>query len=226
MIHAMVALFLLLSLVSYVHVHPPEHPSITEHAGTEINHTTFEHNDSYKKTVEKNKTDNYDSENISDEYHHYPLVTVIDTKPHSMTLMVKPKFFKPNTVVRLLYERVPVRRKANMEYLDDPVVEYLVLIRSSQSYHLTELPKGKYIVCGEAMVHGEVYQASCCENKIERIDNKALQPGVKIIIFIAILLVILVIIYAVVYKICKRTINKNAKKQLEIEKCHQVNEKQ
>ena len=32
---------------------------------------------------------------------------------------------------------------------------------------------GKYIVCGEAMVAGTVYQASCFETRIERLDNNS-----------------------------------------------------
>ena len=90
-----------------------------------------------------------------------------------MTLMVKPKYFQPNTMVRLLYERVPHHYKPNMAVLDDPVIDYMPLIRSVQSYYLTELPKGKYIVCGEAMLHGKVYQSSCCENKIERMHTRS-----------------------------------------------------
>ena len=60
-----------------------------------------------------------------------------------------------------------------MAHLDDPVLEYIPLIRTSQTYMLRDLPKGKYIVCGEAMVMGEVYQASCFETRIDRLDNNS-----------------------------------------------------
>ena len=73
--------------------------------------------------------------------------------------------------VRLSYERVPMHRKPCMAHLDDPVLEYIPLIRTSQTYMLTDLPKGKYIVCGEAMdQQGEVYQESCFETRIKRKD--------------------------------------------------------
>ena len=67
------------------------------------------------------------------------------------------------------YERVPLHRKPCMAHLDDPVLEYIPLIRNSQTHMLTDLPKGKYIVCGEAMDQsGEVYQDSCFETRIRR----------------------------------------------------------
>ena len=57
-----------------------------------------------------------------------------------------------------------------MAHLDDPVLEYIPLIRTSQTYMLTDLPKGKYIVCGEAMdQEGEVYQESCFETRIRKL---------------------------------------------------------
>ena len=90
-----------------------------------------------------------------------------------MSLMVKPKDYKPDAMVRLLYERVPAHRQPIMQHLDDPVIEYVPLTRRVQSHDLTELPMGKYIVCGEAMLHGEVYQASCFETRIERLDNNS-----------------------------------------------------
>ena len=164
----------LLLLVNIVPGHSPEHTAVSEDTAIDTSDDAH-HQDSEDKhsseifgtVTDLNKLDH----EIHDENH--PLVTIIATKPHSMTLMVKPKNYHPNTMVRLLYERVPHRHKADMEYLDDPVIEYMPLIRRVQNYDLTELPKGKYIVCGEAMVHGEVYQASCFETMIERLDNNS-----------------------------------------------------
>ena len=57
-----------------------------------------------------------------------------------------------------------------MAHLDDPVLEYIPLIRTSQTYMLRDLPKGKYIVCGEAMdQEGQVYQESCFETRIRKL---------------------------------------------------------
>jgi hypothetical protein len=157
---------------------------------------------------------------VRDENH--PLLTVMDTKPHSMSLMLKPKDYKPDTMVRLLYERVPAHRQPIMQHLDDPVIEYVPLTRRVQSHDLTELPMGKYIVCGEAMLHGEVYQASCFETRIERLDNNSelgeeersfslillfagLQSGVKVLIVMSILAVSGLIAYAAGFQVWSRS---------------------
>jgi hypothetical protein len=104
---------------------------------------------------------------------NHPMLKVMDTAPHSMSLMIKPWDYKPDTMIRLLYERVPLNKGPFLLHLDDPVIEFIPLIRRAQTYTLTELPMGKYIVCGEAMVMGEVYQASCFETRIERLDNNS-----------------------------------------------------
>ena len=106
-----------------------------------------------------------------DESH--PLLRVLDTAPHSLTLRIKPRDFKPDTMVRLLYERVPQNKGPFMLHLDDPVIEYIPLIRRSQTHTLEELPMGKYIVCGEALLRGEVYQTSCFETSIRRLDTNS-----------------------------------------------------
>jgi hypothetical protein len=171
----------------------------------------------------ENQTSDSDINNqtiVRDENH--PLLTVMDTQPHSMSLMVKPKDYKPDTMVRLLYERVPAHRQPIMQHLDDPVIEYVPLNRRVQSHDLTGLPMGKYIVCGEAMLHGEVYQASCFETRIERLDNNSelrekersfsfkfmfsgLQSGVKVLIVMSILAVSGVIIYAAGFQVWSRS---------------------
>ena len=84
------------------------------------------------------------SNHTRDENH--PLLTVVDTRPHSMTLLIKTL---------------------------DPVIEVIPLMRRVETHTLAELPMGKYIVCGEAMVMGEVYQASCFQTNIERLDNNS-----------------------------------------------------
>ena len=133
-------------------------------------------NDTGVKSVERHENSStgigeFNGDNETEIYdENHPLVTIIDTRPHSMTLMMKPKDFYPDTMVRLLYERVNARRKLDMAYLDDPVIEYIPLISRVQRCDLTELPKGRYIVCGEAMVQGVVYQSSCCEIKIQRVQ--------------------------------------------------------
>ena len=89
------------------------------------------------------------SNHTRDENH--PLLTVVDTRPHSMTLLIKTLDYKANTMIRLLYERVPVNKGPFMLHLDDPVIEVIPLMRRVETHTLAELPMGKYIVCGEAM---------------------------------------------------------------------------
>ena len=47
---------------------------------------------------------------------------------------------------RLLYERVPLRKSAEMMllHLDDPVTEFLPLRGGSRRHELTELPMGNF----------------------------------------------------------------------------------
>ena len=60
-----------------------------------------------------------------------------------------------------------------MEHLDDPVQEYIPLIRTSQTFTISSLPRGKYIVCGEALGKmGDVYQESCLETRIRKKESK------------------------------------------------------
>ena len=54
---------------------------------------------------------------------NHPLLTLMETRPHSMDLMVKVKSLKPETMVRLLYERVPRIKQPYLHHLDDPVIE-------------------------------------------------------------------------------------------------------
>ena len=149
---------------------------------------------------------------------------------------------------------MPRRKSAEMMllHLDDPVTEFLPLRGGSRRHELTELPMGnlslslilpshchiaaciilgKYIVCGEAMTGGRVYQTSCFETRVERLepDSKiiqhvshfslvlstrgskyyylfvsALQVGVQVIIVVSIVLVMFVIFYAILYQMCKK----------------------
>ena len=90
-----------------------------------------------------------------------------------MTIMMKPSKMTPESQVRLLYERVPLHRLANRTHLDHPVMDFVPIIRNSQTYVLSNLPRGKYIVCGEALDEGgDVFQESCFETKIFREDTE------------------------------------------------------
>jgi len=146
--------------------------------------------------------------------HEFPLVSLVESSPNSMTVMVSPKKFRPDIMVRLLYERVPLHRKPFVQHLDDPVIEYYPMIREAQTYTLAELPRGKYIVCGEAMTkEGEIMQASCFETQISRRDDNSLQNGVKAMIVIAFVVVALVVVYAILYQVWKKTCSSRHKRK-------------
>ena len=90
-----------------------------------------------------------------------------------MTIMMKPSKMEPESQVRLLYERVPIHRLPNRTHLDHPVMDFVPIIRNSQTYILHNLPRGKYIVCGEALDQfGHVFQESCFETKILKEDTE------------------------------------------------------
>ena len=71
-----------------------------------------------------------------------------------------------------MYERVPSHRKPNITHLDRPVIDSVPLIRHHQvttpqylqrfrnnvrkTYVISDLPRGKYIVCGEARDRSDV----------------------------------------------------------------------
>ena len=75
--------------------------------------------------------------------------------------------------VHLQYERVPLHRQPARHHLADPVEEYIPVIRTSQTFTITDLPRGKYIVCGEAIDKvGEVYQEGCLETRISNKKKK------------------------------------------------------
>jgi hypothetical protein len=133
----------------------------------------------------------------------HPLVSLMKIEPHAMKLLVKPRKFEPDTMVRLMYERVPRNKPALQQHLDDPVIEYVHVYRLEQEHYLTDLPMGKYIVCGEAQINGEVFQANCFETIITRLDNNMLQGGVIAVIAVALLIVFCVIIYAIYHRVAQ-----------------------
>lgn len=146
---------------------------------------------------------------INEAIHHYensqdnehPLITLMDIQPHSMKIQIKPKEFQTKLMIRLLYERVPRNKPPHMRHLDDPVIEYIPIYKPSQEYGLDNLPMGKYIVCAEAQIDGQVIQTNCFETLVDRLDNNMLQSGVIAVIAIAIAVVVSAILYAVYFKI-------------------------
>ena len=107
-----------------------------------------------------------------------------------------------------------------MEHLDDPVEEYILLIRTAQTFTISSLPRGKYIVCGEALGKmGDVYQESCMETRIRKRESKktgwilfffttyilsrtSLQSRVQALI--SVVMVLAAIVYAILVQVCTK----------------------
>ena len=82
----------------------------------------------------------------SHKQHHHedlsPLLSLVTQEPHSMTIMMKPSKMEAQSKIRLLYERVPAHRLANRTHLDHPVMDFVPIIRNSQTYVINDLPRG------------------------------------------------------------------------------------
>ena len=64
-----------------------------------------------------------------------------------------------------------MRRKAALHALTTPVIRHVNM--SSGAHHIPNLPRGKYVVCGEAMEDGFVYQSDCSEIVVEKIKTNS-----------------------------------------------------
>ena len=73
--------------------------------------------------------------------------------------------------VQLQYERVRQTRPPLLHHLDNPVKEIVNLYKEYQEHELSNLPVGKYIVCGDAQIHGQVFQKNCFQTTINKLDN-------------------------------------------------------
>jgi len=78
---------------------------------------------------------------IQHQHGESPLLSLVTREPHTMTIMMKPMKMEPNTKIRLLYERVPAHRKPNITHLDRPVMDFVPIIRNSQTYVIDNLPR-------------------------------------------------------------------------------------
>ena len=71
-----------------------------------------------------------------------------------------------------MYERVPARREAALHALSAPVISQVSFPEHiSSSHNITNLPRGKYVVCGEASTEGVVYKTGCSEIFVERVKS-------------------------------------------------------
>ena len=78
-----------------------------------------------------------------------------------------------------MYKRVPLNKPAHINNLDDPIVEYIRLYRPDQEHFLSNLPRGKYIVCADyTMTEANtgtkiVLQHDCFETTVARLDSNS-----------------------------------------------------
>ena len=71
----------------------------------------------------------------------------------------------------MLYERVPHSYTPDIGKLDSPIERYIQVYNSSQpvKYTITDLPRGKYIMCAEILnSDSQVERGECIDFKIER----------------------------------------------------------
>jgi len=141
----------------------------------------------------------------------HPLISLMTMKPNSMRLLVKPKTLDLNSKVRLMYKRVPRNKAAHRKHLDDPIIEIIPLYRNEQEHFINDLPRGKYIVCGDHSIQDVIVQHNCFETIVDRLDNNELQGGVVCIIALAILVFLSCNCYAIYHR-CMRTEQENQTK--------------
>ena len=67
-----------------------------------------------------------------------------------------------------------MQRTAHMGSLSTPVISHVNFSKDSPTTHnITNLPRGKYVVCGEAYSEGIIYQAGCTEIIVEKLETKS-----------------------------------------------------
>ena len=100
---------------------------------------------------------------FADENDH-PTLEVFDLVPHSLSLMIR------NTKQRseLLYERVPEHREISIDSLHDPVVDFIQMNVTEQVKNLTQLPRGRYILCLKGELKEEI---ECIEGRVKRVEG-------------------------------------------------------
>ena len=100
------------------------------------------------------------------------LVSVTDSQPYMVSLLFQFSDSDSAQVeVRLLYERVPHHYTPDLGQLDNPIVKYIQVFNTSRDvkYTISDLPKGKYIMCAQIMDDsGEVFRSECIDFIIER----------------------------------------------------------
>ena len=121
--------------------------------------------------------------------------------------------------MRVLYERVPHSYTPDIGRLDSPSELYIQVYNTSQpvKYTITDLPKGKYIMCAQIWQDRQVQREECIDFIIERSVNHSeyrghftriskriklileLQTGVVVLISVSIAFVITVVFYSVVH---------------------------
>jgi len=152
-----------------------------------------------KITAEKAQVEDREiHQEVNDVLH--PLISLMAIKPNSMRLLVKPKTLDINSKVRLMYKRVPRNKAAHRKHLDDPIIEIVPLYRYEQEHFIHDLPRGKYIVCGDHSINEVIVEHNCFETIIDRLDNNELQGGVVCIIALAILVFLSCNCYAVYHR--------------------------
>ena len=104
------------------------------------------------------------------------MFNIVANEPNSVTLQFSIGLI-PNEdddmYIRLLYERVPYHKPANIAILDSPVIINFV----NSNYTIFDIPRGKYIICVQlcedqnSCDRGDVERSQCVETVVERRDT-------------------------------------------------------
>ena len=73
--------------------------------------------------------------------------------------------------IQLQYERVRHTHPPTLCHLDNPVREIITLYKEDQEHELSNLPVGKYIVCGEAKFGDRILETNCFQTTVEKGDD-------------------------------------------------------
>merc|ERR1719397_618999 len=144
-----------------------------------------------------------------------PLVEMQATAPHTLTIRITPRPLLPGMGIRISYERVPHHYPARLDMLDSPVRLMLYPAVSPVIQKLENLPRGKYIVCGESLLEQggteTVVQRDCFKIDIERLDNHKLQTGVVLLIILSIIIVTAAVLFSLLHTLRRHCVWRHTK---------------
>ena len=72
-----------------------------------------------------------------------------------------------------MYERVTETQVPESHHLKNPVVEKIPMVSEVQEHGLYNLQVGNYIICGEVVVNGDIFQTNCFQTVVRHLETKS-----------------------------------------------------